>query len=76
MTENLSNSTKELKIHDKEIENLNVEIRTLASRTDVRALAKELENQSAGVRLCALKSELNKVIILLLLIFKRKKSCL
>lgn len=61
VNENLSNSIKEIKIHEKEIENLNVEVRTLASRTDVRALAKELENQSAGVRLCALKSELNKV---------------
>ena len=66
MNENLSNSVKEINIHEKEIENLNVEIRTLASRTDVRALAKEFENQSAGVRLCALKSELNKVIVLFL----------
>ena len=57
----ISNSAREINIHEKEIEKLNMEIRTLASRTDVRTLAKELENQSAAVRSCAQLSALIKV---------------
>ena len=52
---------EEVKSHKKEIETLNVDIRSFASRTDVRALAKELENQGAAIRLCADTTALNEV---------------
>lgn len=61
MVSEISNNMKEIKSHEKEIDILNVDIRSFASRTDVRALAKELENQGAAIRLCADTKALNEV---------------
>ena len=52
---------KEIDASSEKLESVTVEIRTLALKSETRALAKQLENHAAAIQLCARVDVLDKV---------------
>jgi hypothetical protein len=57
----VTENTKKIGKNQVELESVTAEIRTLASRSDTRALARELESHAAAIQQCAKVTEVEQV---------------
>ena len=57
----VTENTKKINNNQKQLESVTAELGTLASRSDTRALARELENHAAAIQQCAQESDVEQV---------------